>query len=174
MDYTAPAGIEVVLGWHEALETAIEGLKRSLRHDWQGLEHRAGDPGRCRWCRDIEGSGAERAFARGMSLYWAPSPGVQIGPSGDCCGWEVRRPEPRNKKLLIRDDDHADRPYVLVTGSWPKYIVRGYVLGRDGKQAKYRSPGNPSRPPCYLVPPGDLERLTGREGPWPIKRQGDE
>lgn len=162
------SGIKVTLGWNEALETAIEGLKRSLRHDWEALTHVNGEPGGCRWCPDIEGTCAERAFARAMSLYWAPSAGVQVGPQGDCCGWEVRYPIPPNRKLLLRDNDHDERPYVLVVGAWPTYTVRGYVLGRDGKREKYRSAGDPKRDPCYLVPPDDLTRLTGTEGPWPI------
>lgn len=161
-------GIEVLMGWHEALETAIEGLKRSLRHDYDGLTHRAGkrQDAERRWGTDVEGTCAERAFARAMRLYWAPSPGRQTGPSGDVAGWEVRWTHLANGRLIVRPGDHGERPYVLVTGAWPTYTLRGYLVGKEAMQDRYADVGDATRARCWMVPQSDLIRLTGQEGPW--------
>ena len=164
-------GIVVVLGLHEAFETQIEGVKRRLRHEAAGYADRDGSPSGCLRCHEIEAACAERAFARAMNLYWAPSEGVQ--KEADVSGWEVRQTEHAAGKLMVRKPDKDGRPYVLVTGSWPRYVVRGYLLARDAKRDRWFRSLVDGRDPCYWVPQNQLVKLRGDEGPWPIRHHGD-
>lgn len=164
VEHTAE-GIEVILGTHEAFETQIEGVKRRIRHEFLPHPDRDGTPEGCLRCHEIEAACAERAFARGLNLYWAPSEGVQTG--ADVCGWEVRQTTHAKGKLMVRRQDHDERPYALVTGEWPRYVIHGYLLGVDAKQVKWFRSLTHGRDPCYWVPQPELIRLKGDEGPWP-------
>jgi hypothetical protein len=158
----------VSLAPHEALEAAIEGVKRRGRGAFNGLGQPHGKPAGEPWQRDIEGASAEVAFAKAMNLYWAPSQGGQgNSPAGDVAGWEVRWTARAGGRLLVHRSDRDDAPYVLVTGTWPKYRIRGYMLGRDAKAKRYwTTTGTFASRPCFAVPAADLTRLTGREGGW--------
>lgn len=154
----------VTLDHHEALESAIEGLKRRHRRLYEGIPERYGTFDGDLWGADIEATCAEAAFAKFMGLYWRPSEGPQQGDVRDVQGWEVRWSKHDQAHLLVheRDADHA--PYVLVVGALPHFRITGYMVGKQAKDARY---WRDSERPCFRVPQRDLRTLTGDEGRWP-------
>jgi len=61
--------------------------------------------------------------------------------TGDVCGVEVRYTGVKDKRtgeyhgsltIYPKDEDH--RPYLLVVGKMPKYIIKGWIFGSHGKR----------------------------------------
>lgn len=94
------------------------------------------------WGTDIDGAGAEEAFCKYKGIYWgAPLNNFKGGDSLAVDNLQIRHTELHINSLIIRPKDNDDHYYVLVTGQLPDYVIRGYILGKDGKNDKWiRSP----------------------------------
>jgi len=71
--------------------------------------------------------------------------------------FEVRATDRPDGRLILRDNDHDDRPYVLCTGDGvrPVIVLRGWLWGWEGKADRWAS--NPhGRRPCWMVPQAHL------------------
>jgi hypothetical protein len=68
-------------------------------------------------------------------------------------GYQVRSTERLNGSLILRRKDSDDAIFILVAGGPLKWIVPGWILGRDGKQKEFRGdPTGKGRPSAYFVP----------------------
>ena len=61
--------------------------------------------------------------------------------------------------LLLHPRDLDDAPYVLMTGGGGAYQVRGWIMGRDGKQEKYWGDRANQNRPAYWVPQSALNPI---------------
>jgi len=131
----------------------VQNLKHN-RHDKYGAEEM--DP----WALHINGALAELAVAKYLGLPW-----TGMGALGDHSladvddSTEARWVTNAHYSLLLHPDDNDERVYVLVTGRAPSLALRGWKLGRDGKNQKYWADPKGGRP-CYFVPQTELEPMT--------------
>ena len=109
------------------------------------------------WQNDIEGALAEMAFAKLLNVHWDG----KIGKieKGDVGHWEIRQTKMPDGHLLIYPSDLNDASYVLMTGQKGVYEVRGWILGREGKQHKYWRADVTGYRPCFWVPQSDLRSI---------------
>ncbi len=158
--------IEVVLDWPELTHGATIGIMRQI----SAIAHRRREVRGVRsgrewqWDAHIEGACAELAVARHLGLYWHALV-RSVDPAAPCpdVGSNIqvkRRPaDPSGRKIDLRlnDADLDECPYVLVVGNAPRYQIRGWILGRNGKRKEWSDPGDGR--PCYFVPCDQLRPM---------------
>jgi len=140
----------ITLDEKELVAAATVGVLRCITHLVRGdtMKHR----GTRDWTLDIEGACAECAAAKGLGVYWDG-----MGLTGDVRGVEVRHTQRPDGHLLLHDgDDQGEKPYLLVTGSAPTYVLRGWVWGHEGKRPVYCAGPPRLRTPGYMVPQAAL------------------
>jgi hypothetical protein len=165
--------LAVTLTNAEMLTAAICGARRGVQGRVKGRRHRWNSQSdRAQWDDDIEGSGGELAVAKAFGMYPtgmggdAPEPG-DVGPL------EVRTTPRHDGRLILHPDDDDNRLFVLVTGSMPNYVIRGWIIAGDGKQpGHWEDPTGKGRwaffvPTRLLHPPhtlwGEPQFLSCRE-----------
>lgn len=90
-----------------------------------------------RWQIDVEGVLTEAAAAKALNLPYKPVVGEldtllgDIGP-----GLQVRGTKYPTGSLLIHNKDLDDDIFILVTGIYGVYDIRGWIHARDGKLEK--------------------------------------
>ena len=87
-----------------------------------------------RWQIDVEGVLTEAAAAKALGLPYEPVVGqldTMIGDIGP--GLQVRGTKYATGSLLIHDKDVDDHVFILVTGLYGVYDIRGWIHARDGK-----------------------------------------
>ncbi len=69
------------------------------------------------------------AFGNGLELwpYWELELNGDRG--NDVCGCEVRQTGYKDGRLKVTKEDFPHMPYILVTGSSPYFILRGWIFG---------------------------------------------
>lgn len=105
---------------------------------------------------------AEAAVAQHLGIPYAGTVNTfhaepDVGP------FEVRATDRVDGRLILRDNDHTDRPYVLVTGDGvsPVMALRGWLYGHEGRRPEWlRDPHN--RRPCWMVPQSVLRPVPAR------------
>lgn len=107
--------------------------------------------------RHIEGACGEIAVAKLKDRYYSGAlnsfKGADVGRD-----WQVKTRIDRSWDLLVRDDDHDDHIFILVTGAAPTYCIRGWMYGWEAKQPEFlRDYGG--RPEAWFVPQGRLRSL---------------
>lgn len=159
------AQVTIRLTLFEILEAASKGVMRQV----QNLEKRRRqannhDPGRD-WQDHINGALGECAVAKWLGIYWTGNLGnlqaADVGP------FEVRTRSRAGYDLILHESDPDDRAFVLVTGLNGEYVIRGWILARDGKKREYwKDPagGRPAFfvPQAQLMDPDDLHNHTER------------
>ena len=108
------------------------------------------------WHIDIEAACAEVALAKHLGVFWDGSVGT--GKAIDVGKYQVRHTPRENGALIIRPRDSDFEQFVLVTGVAPDFIIRGWILGVDGKVQKYLRDPN-GKFPAYFVPQSDLKAI---------------
>jgi hypothetical protein len=160
-----------MMGHQVALSTldfiaATEGAVARMRASTEGgLDHavnnrrdvftRLGD--------DVRGACAELAVARWLGVRWDPQVNT-FGRTADVAGSiEVRSTEHHDGHLILRHRDrvHADRWYVLVTGTPPVLFIRSFIRGRHGIQEQWRIRPEqrwhvPQRAMLHIAPDGSV------------------
>lgn len=139
--------IEVSLDRYELEQAAMVGVRRrveSIHRKLKGtLQMENG------WQHDVEGAIAERIVAKALGMYW----------NGGVCTWkapdidpniQVRSSRNPDSALIVRENDADDEAFVLVTGSAPNYVIRGWSYGRDAKKEEWVK--NPyGKGPAYFM-----------------------
>ena len=148
--------MEIQLTWPELLTGAMTGVMRQMeslkskRADAHGYEGRG-------WELHVEGACGELAAARALGRFWSPSvctfKAADIGQV-----IQVRTRLEHHYDLLVRQGDADDQPFVLVTGTAPSYVVRGWIMGRDAKQPEWQREHG-GRPTAFFVPQSELRDL---------------
>lgn len=129
------------------------GLQRCVQSQKKKHVHRFVNPN-FDWDKNIEGALAEVAFAKYTGLYWDGSVNVYAVP--DVAQWMVRHTKLDNGCLIVRHEDKDHYDYVLLTGTTPKYTIRGFLRGGDAKQDKYWREDENVHSPAWFVPQADL------------------
>lgn len=150
--------IPVKLEWYEMIEGAHCGLLRKIENmrKYPSVRSVAGDE----WQNHIEGACAEVAVSKYLNVYWPASVNTMFSP--DMGKYEVRCRSNHNWDLIVREKDADDLMVILVTGSAPNFIIRGWIRAGEAKQAKWiKDYGNYQRP-AYFVPQSALKPLERR------------
>ena len=108
-----------------ALEKGRQGAHGFDRHDE-------------RWQIDVEGVLTEAAAAKALGLPYSPTVGeldTSVGDIGPTL--QVRGTKYPKGSLLMHDKDVDDHSYILVTGRYGVYDVRGWIYGREGKHKPF-------------------------------------
>jgi hypothetical protein len=93
----------------------------------------------------------ECACAKGMNRYWSGA-GRDFLADDDVGRIQVRGTEHHDGRLIVRPDEgNLDVPWVLVTGSFPLYVIRGWVWGRETRVERWLD-APAGRPLAYFVP----------------------
>jgi hypothetical protein len=95
------------------------------------------------------------AFAKWLGVYWEPTINTFKGRA-DVAGCEVRARTHHSYELLVRNNDLDDRPYVLLTGLAPDFLIRGWLFGREAKRPEWLRDYGGNRQPAYFVPTPEI------------------
>jgi hypothetical protein len=68
---------------------------------------------------------------------------------------QVRSTSGHRNCLILHKTDPDDKAFVLVTGTAPNFVLRGWIWGRDGKNEEYWRDPVGGRP-AYFVPQSAL------------------
>jgi hypothetical protein len=151
--------IAITLDWAEMLQAATAGAMRRIESVKRKLKPRNGfnDSGSA-WQVDIEGALAECACAKALGIYWPGKGNLRAADVGDL---QVRSTQYATGKLLIYPNDNDNEAFILVTGAYGSYMVRGWLYAREGKRAEWLGqliPGS-SNDPSYNVPQSALRPM---------------
>jgi hypothetical protein len=109
---------------------------------------------------EIVGACGEKAFAAYLGQYFVPSVNTfhEIPDVGEV---EVRSTTREDGCLIVRDNDHDDRPFVLAIVTPPMVELKGWMRGCDAKSDRYKRNPNGHReawfvPQCDLIPMEEL------------------
>lgn len=86
------------------------------------------------WKLQIEGAMSEYALAKHLNVHWE---GVGFPDADDVGKEDVRVTEYDDGHLILHPRDKDKKNYWLLTGKNGQYTVRGFILGKDGKNDKY-------------------------------------
>lgn len=147
---------EVELTRGELFEAALVGV---MRHCCALRDRRANRRGADKWDGwglHIEGACGERAVAKALNRYWA---GAGVFRGGDVGALQVRTRASHDYDLPIGAGDDDAAIFVLVTGRAPRFRVRGWIRGSDGKRdAWWMDPTGDGS--AYFVPAAALHALA--------------
>jgi hypothetical protein len=146
----------IILRPAEARIAALVGAERMIGSLLNGNRPRPGIKPEIAWGINIEGAGAEMAFAKAMGWYWDGSVGV-FHDQADVRHVHVRSTPWPQGKLIIRPERDVPGVYALVTGTFPRYAVRGWARW-PGCPASEAAP-DPGQPPALFVRQADLQPL---------------
>lgn len=111
------------------------------------------------------GTIGEIAVAKHIDRYWDP---LRLGVV-DVGSVEVRTVDAAHKRLMLHESDRDDLPWVSALVErlrLPRVTLRGWILGKDGKNSEYWLDPTGARPAFFiptnrLLPMGALPRSTG-------------
>lgn len=117
-----------------------------------------------RWQIDVEGVLTEAAAAKALGLPYEPCVGELDTLDGDIGpGLQVRGTKYSSGCLLVHDSDVDDHRFILVTGIYGVYDIRGWIFAKDGKKKSlwkvYKDRG------AYWVPQDKLRPMDTLELP---------
>jgi hypothetical protein len=154
--------VPVVLTTMEARIAALVGAERRITALANGGKDRPGIKPESVWTIDIEGAGAELAFAKLMGWYWDGSVGV-FHDQADVRHVNVRRQVLHNWDMAVRPHDR-EGVYVLVTGCLPRYRVHGWAAWPDAWPRSYEAAYDRGKAPARYIRQADLRPLADLPG----------
>lgn len=130
-----------MVGSTRQFEAATRGRRNAhgMSDDaWRGLANHI-----CGACGEI-------AVAKALGIYWGGETNTFAAPDlAD--GIQVRTRREHYMDLIVREGDHNQHRFYLVTGIAPRLVVHGWIKGLDAKRKEWlRTYGN--REPAYFVP----------------------
>lgn len=142
---------------HMAVNRQVASERASLRHTYDSSRD---------MFREITSMHAERAFSVFTGMVWhqieRDTKDEIVNVHGPDVGeYQVRQaPGGKNRSLIVRDGDRPDDVFVLVLGWHRLYEITGWMTGAEARQSRYRMAPDPSRPPCWMVPPEALHPIS--------------
>jgi len=147
----------------EAAYAALVGILRQISCRLTGVENAYGYDGDG-WGINVDGAGAECAFAKAANLYWRGfTSDWTLIRQGDIGNIEVKWRGRENYGLPLREGDPRDRPYVLVTGKMPTYLIVGWLWGWEIEEKGKEIEAVEGRNTFWVVDDYDLLHTT-----WPV------
>jgi hypothetical protein len=147
---------EVILTDSEMHIAATVGALRQIENIFKGRQHAYAGPRDASWQMHIEGAAGEQAFAKWSGRYWNGNLGDL--DADDVGHVQVRTTGRPDGRLILHPLDPDDRPFVLVTGISPRFVLRGWIRGSDGKQQQWWRDPVGGRP-AYFVPQSALRPM---------------
>lgn len=131
--------MRVALSDEQLLEWGSAGMSRTINALSMGRRGAHGfNRFSERWQIDVEGTLTEGAAALALGLPYEPCVGELDTVDGDIGpGLQVRGTKYAKGSLLVHDSDHDEHRFILVTGIYGVYDVRGWIYAKEGKQKKY-------------------------------------
>lgn len=152
--------MNVTLTWYEVALAGGVGIRRYAEAVRRSRLDKYGFSGHPLMVH-VEGALGEMAYAKAAGVYWDGSVDT-FKHGGDVGAVHVRTRSRHDYDLIVRADDDPDAIYVLVTGSCPSYLVRGWIRGRDAHRDEWQQRYG-SRPPAFFVPAELLNPFTQEE-----------
>jgi hypothetical protein len=149
--------IEVELTKSEVFTAAMVGLQRQCSSLFKKSKNRFEIEKEKEWGIHIIGAMGEAAAARGLGMYWPMSVDTYKDPD-ILPNIQVRTRTKDDGDLIVRDDDDDNEIFVLVTGTGPKFMLRGYVTGKEAKKKEWLKSPNGWKA-AYFVPQSKLKSI---------------
>jgi len=160
----------VTLSFEEGLAAVVQGatqMMRAIDRHWVGSDHggASGRDLRERWAQAIHGQFCEHAAAKALHRY--PHASVNGCRTHDLGARLGIRGTPWSRGRLIVNEDELRRDgqprngeiaYVLVTGHWPQFQLRGWLSG-DEIRSHDEWFHEDEYPPSWWVPHGALHPI---------------
>ena len=110
------------------------------------------------WPFYCDGACGEMSVAKWLNVFYDGALGNFAAKDvGAIC--QVRTTPYANGCLLLHPGDHDEDRFILVLAhKAPRYVLRGWLLGRDGKQQQWWPGKNPDRP-AFWVPQSELKSM---------------
>jgi hypothetical protein len=160
----------VRLTFEETQYALFIGACRNAQNWFRGAQDKHGAVPENASKLNMDGVIGEIALAKWGDRYWNGALGDYT--AGDVGTWQVRYSVRPDARLILHPSDKDDAPFFLVTGVPPVVTLRGWIMGRDGKQQEYwTEPGGNGRP-AYFVPQSKLKPMPDRAAI--LKRRGKE
>lgn len=156
--------LEVTLTWPEVMLGATVGIMRQVKNLKDGRQDRYGASVEDGWTLHIEGACGEQAVAKHLGMYWSGNLGNL--KAADVGSLQVRTRSRHNYDLLLHRTDADESAWVLVTGAAPRFSLRGWCFGREGKDEKFWKDPAGGRPAFFvpqsvLRPMSELKKVAG-------------
>jgi hypothetical protein len=119
----------------------VSSLKKNLQD-----KYGAGDANA--WQIGIDGACSEMAVAKRFNVYWNAS--VDTFKLPDVGPLQVRSTRRSEGKLILHPEDSDDEVFILVTIYRDIYTLRGWILGKDGKQDGFWDDPAGGRPAFFV------------------------
>jgi hypothetical protein len=147
----------VVLTPHEFLYAAMVGCTREIDNRRKQRFDRYGPRTTSPWDLHIEGAAGELALAKYLGHYWSGALGNL--DAADVRDWQVRTSAGEDSCLIVHPADGDDDRFVLIIGTAPNFLIRGWAYGRDAKRLEFwRDPSGRDRP-AYFLPQSQLRPM---------------
>ena len=148
----------VTLDRAEFVYAACRGVERQVDNVLAGRHDRYGGQQVEPYRAHVEGACGEYAVALYMGQPWDGALGnlraADVGPTV-----QVRAGLEDHYRLILHPSDPDDHAFILVTGRAPRLTIRGWLLGREGKQQCWWQDPKGSRP-AYFVPQSALQPIS--------------
>lgn len=148
--------MKVHLEWYEVSRAALVGVSRNVEAMRRGCAEKLKGSVDA-WERHVKGALGECAFAKATNRYWSGSVNTFKAPDFEG-NIQVRARSDNNHDLIVREDDHDEDLFVLVTGGPSEFTIHGWVQGLEAKRNEYRAnPGGYGV--AYFVPHSALRPI---------------
>lgn len=127
---------EVTLEWYEGYAAKDVARRRQDAAVKDGRKDKHGlDPSKALETH-LKGVWPEQVVAKCFNRYWDGSVNT-YKRKPDLDGVEIRGRSKHSYDLMIRTDDDPSKAYVLVTGTPPTFVVRGWIYGKDARRKEW-------------------------------------
>jgi hypothetical protein len=153
----ASSAVTVELTWMELYHAASVGVMRHIR-GMQGSLREPNGPPPDPWSSDIESSAAELAVAKVLNRHWHIVYRWDHMPA-DVGQLQVRHTRYDDGHLIVKVTDADEEVVILVTGSSPRFVLRGWMRVAEAKSHEEWLKPTPGRTLAHFVPQSALHPL---------------
>jgi hypothetical protein len=104
-----------------------------------------------------KGARGERAFAKMIEWPWRCLSGFHGAP--DIRGCQIRTVSKTSYRTIVHESDPARTPIVSIVGHGDRFLIRGWIIARDGKRDEWVDDPGKKRS-SYFVPTFELHSMA--------------
>jgi hypothetical protein len=112
------------------------------------------------WNQHIEGACGEIGASKLTHRYWEPTVNTYGSEPDIQPNINVRTRSRHDYELIIRPKDNPAFPVILVTGTAPVFIVRGYFIAGDAHRDEWWHDYGQRNSPAWFVPQRELRDIS--------------
>jgi len=153
--------MRITLNDSEMLQAALIGCTRHIENltGKTPVKNNYGAPEERDWQFHVDGAMGEMALAKYLNRFYAGR-GERGAP--DVGDDEVRTTHYSSGHLVLHPRDPPDRRAWLLTGLNGKYMVRGWIMIREGQQQRFWGVKKAKDRPAFWVPQEALHERNGQ------------